>query len=175
MTNIQQQLLLVDSRVATRVEAIRTPRDWWPCRRGCDQCCRQLARPPILTSCEWERIDAAVVALPSPIRAEVEQKIKTLLAQIASDTVGSRVVCPFLDDSQGACRIYEARPIACRTYGFFVSRGGDDYCQIVEAEVASQGDRDIVWGNANAIDEEMKLLDPDPIPFEEHYKSMLQE
>ncbi len=171
ISNSRQQLQNLDARIDSRVEAIRAERSWWPCRRGCDQCCRQLARPLELSAEEWARVDEAIATLPKPARAEVEQNVAALLAQIAAGTVAAPVVCPFLDLQEGACRIYDSRPIACRTYGFFVARDHDQYCQMVEAEVASQGDRTIVWGNAIAIQHAIEQISGNPIPFEVHYQA----
>lgn len=170
MTEARQKLQILDQRIAARVEEIRATRDWWPCRRGCDRCCRQLARPPELSACEWLRIDEAVAELPPRLRAEVQQRIDALLTKIAANSLDAPVVCPYLDENEGACLIYESRPIACRTYGFFVARAGDDYCQLVEAEVASRGDRELVWGNAEAIRAQMQLIDRTLISFEAHYR-----
>lgn len=171
MKEAQQELLELEERVEARVQDIRASRDWWPCRRGCSQCCRQLAQPPELSVQEWERIDEAVVALPKHIRTEVEQKINHLLVQIAENTVSSQVVCPYLDENEGACRIYDARPIACRTYGFFVACNGNDYCEIIENEVSSRSHTtsDIVWGNAEAIRNEIEQVFGLTIPFDVHY------
>lgn len=169
MNDAQQKLQIIDDRIEARVQAIRADRDWWPCRRGCDHCCRHLARPLELSPLEWVRVDEAVAALKTQIRASVNNKINELLVQIAEDTVGSHVVCPYLDESSGSCLIYEARPIACRTYGFFVARNGDRYCKLIESEVSSRGDNDIVWGNAEAIDDELGRKSGASIPFEVHY------
>ena len=38
MNEAQGKLLVLDQRIEERVQAIRTHRDWWPCRRGCDSC-----------------------------------------------------------------------------------------------------------------------------------------
>lgn len=181
MNQAQQKLLDLEHRIETRVQDIRTSRGWWPCRRGCDlrfaaalryQCCRQLAQPPELSLQEWARIDEAVAALPATIRAEVIQKIEQLLVQIAENNVGLHIVCPYLDENEGACRIYDVRPIACRTYGFFVARDGNDYCQIIEDEVFSRTDvaNDIVWGNADSIRSETERVGGELIPFETHYR-----
>ena len=165
----QQKLQELDERIAARSQAIRVEHDWWPCQRGCDQCCRQLAHPPELSSEEWVRVDEAVAKLAVPTRAEIEMKINALLLQIAEEAVGSHVVCPYLNESEGACHIYEARPVACRTYGFFVARDHDQYCQLIETEVASRPDQAIVWGNAAGVRREIEQISGAPIPFNVHY------
>lgn len=169
MANPQTPLHSLEERIATRVEEIRTTRGWWPCRRGCDRCCRQLARPLQLSATEWTRIDHAIASLSPSLQTAIHQRINTLLEQIANQTVGDQVVCPFLDHNEGACLIYAARPIACRTYGFYISRLGDDYCEIVESEVANHQDNEIIWGNAETLREELRQLDETSISFEDHY------
>ncbi len=64
-----------DERIAARVAAIRAVRSDWPCRRGCDACCRSLARPLALTAAEWARVDAAVARLDEDARREVEGNV----------------------------------------------------------------------------------------------------
>lgn len=169
MNEAQQKLQLIDERIEMRVQAIRAEHDWWLCRQGCDGCCRQLARPPELSSLEWARVDKAVAALDPTVGAEVKNQIDALLVRIAEDTVGTHVVCPYLDERSGSCLIYNARPIACRTYGFFVGRNSNLYCKLIETEVFKRGDN-IVWGNAKAIDDELIRLGGDPVPFEVHYQ-----
>ncbi|HEY9850706.1 MAG TPA: YkgJ family cysteine cluster protein [Leptolyngbyaceae cyanobacterium] len=174
MNEAQKKLLALEESIEVRVQDIRASRDWWPCRRGCDRCCRQLAQPPELSLQEWVRIDEAVAALPASIRAEIEQKIDKLLVEIAENTVSSQVVCPYLDEREGACRIYEARPIACRTYGYFVARDGNDYCQIIENELSSRTDTatNIIWGNAESIRHEIEKNCGVSIPFDVHYQGL---
>jgi len=170
MSEDSQLLQNLDEQIEARVQAIRADRDWWPCRRGCDACCRHLAHPPELSTTEWTRVDAAVAGLPVPIQAMVEQKIKALLRQSVEQTLSAAVVCPYLDEQEGACRIYDARPIACRTYGFFVARDHDQYCGQIESEVNDRSDAAIVWGNAEAIHQDIERLSGKPITFETHYR-----
>lgn len=169
MPEEQRSLQNLEKRIETRVEAIRGDREWWPCQRGCDHCCRHLAHPPELTSLEWERIDAAVAQLPAAEKLIVEHKILVLLQQIADNTLASQVICPYLNEAEGACRIYTDRPIACRTYGFFVTRDHDQYCDQIETEVRERKDDEIAWGNAATIRNELERISGTPISFEEHY------
>jgi Fe-S-cluster containining protein len=66
------------------------------------------------------------------------------------------IVCPLLDKSTGTCRVYLYRPIACRTYGFFVQRDKGLYCKDIEAQVARGELSDVVWGNEDAIGQRLK-------------------
>jgi uncharacterized protein len=168
MDKSQQLLNNLDERIESRVQAIRAERDWWLCQQGCDHCCRHLAHPPELSAVEWKRLDEAVVHLPTPERMVVEQKIDTLLQQISEGTL-SQVVCPYLNEQEGICRIYDSRPIACRTYGFFVARDHDQYCHKIETEINNRADQAIVWGNAETIRNDLEQISGSPIPFEVHY------
>lgn len=172
MNNTHQKLQMIDEQIEARVQAIHAEHDWWLCRRGCDGCCRQLALPPELSQLEWARVDEAVAALDPTVRVEVDKKIDALLVQIAEDTVEPHIVCPYLDKQSGSCLIYDARPIACRTYGFFVERNSDLYCKLIETEVKARGN-DIVWGNAEVINEELMRLGGQTITFEVHYQCRL--
>ena len=130
--------------------------------------------PPELSPAEWTRVDAAVASLPTPIQAVVAQKIEALLRQGVEQTLSTAVVYPYLDEQEGACRIYDARPIACRTYGFFVARDHDQYCGQIETAVNERGDAAIVWGHAEAIRHDVARLSGQPITFATHYRDRLQ-
>ena len=69
------------------------------------------------------------------------------------------LTCPLLDRKAGACRVYVHRPIACRTYGFYVQRGLGLYCKDIETRVAAGQWADVVWGNHDAIDHRLSALD----------------
>jgi Fe-S-cluster containining protein len=174
MDALRQSLHNLDKRIDARVQAIRQERDWWPCQRGCDHCCRHLAHPPELSPVEWARVDEAVALLPISERVMVEQRIDALLQQIAERTLSSSVVCPYLNEQEGACRIYAARPIACRTYGFFVAHHEDQYCQKIEAEMMNRGEDAIVWGNAETVRNDVEQISGAPIAFEMHYGDRLR-
>lgn len=173
MSEAEQPLHSLDEQIESRVQAIRSERNWWPCQRGCDACCRHLARPLELSSAEWERVDAAVAKLPASTQVLVEQKIAALLRQVVEQTLGSAVVCPYLDEEARACLIYDSRPIACRTYGFFIARDHNQYCEQIETEVQTRRDEQIVWGNAEALRYKTERLLGTPIPFERHYRDRL--
>jgi Fe-S-cluster containining protein len=48
--------------------------------------------------------------------------------------------------------VYAQRPVACRTYGFYVQRELGLYCQDIESRVTDGTLADVVWGNHDAID-----------------------
>ena len=66
-------------------------------------------------------------------------------------------ICPLLNAETGACLVYDVRPVACRTYGFYVDREGGLYC----SEIAERkGLEDIVWGNGEAVEQRLDELGP---------------
>ncbi len=72
------------------------------CGRGCSSCCRGRLT---LFEVEIRRLVAAVQALDEETRAEIARR-----------AARDEEVCPLLDDS-GQCRVYDVRPIICRSHG----------------------------------------------------------
>lgn len=101
------------------------------CRKGCFLCCSQMFKITL--------IDAAVVSqaakrLDSETRKKIQEKARLYIKKREEmicersgrmdldcdgdeiSTIGLRLPCPALDDN-GACGIYESRPIVCRKFG----------------------------------------------------------
>lgn len=133
--------------IDARVQHIREGQPDWPCAKGCDACCRQLARLPQLTASEWELLRPAIAALPPDQLETVRRKMDAVAAQNSAP-----VACPLLDEASGACPVYAQRPVACRTYGFYVQRGIGLYCQEIKSGVDRGELADVVWGNQDAIE-----------------------
>ena len=143
MTKLQSLHADIDARV----QHIRDENPDWPCAKGCDTCCRQLARLPQLTSAEWELLRPALAALPADQLETIRRRMDAVAGQNSAP-----VVCPLLDEASGACPVYAQRPVACRTYGFYVQRGIGLYCQEIKAG-ADRGElAEVVWGNQDAIE-----------------------
>lgn len=102
-----------------------------------------------MTEPEWQHVQSAIGKLSE----EQQHEIQSRLAALRQDTTRP-ITCPFLHE--GACSIYEARPIACRTYGFYVERDKGLYCGIIEQLDTT----DVVWGNAVSVDEAMTAFGP---------------
>jgi Fe-S-cluster containining protein len=120
------QLLGIQSEVQQRTLHIAEAHGAWPCRKGCADCCRSLASEPQVSEPEWHRVLSAINALPEDAAAAARQRIR--------ESAGRErpVICPLLDADTNACLIYEARPIACRTYGFYSERDKVLGCSQIE-------------------------------------------
>jgi Fe-S-cluster containining protein len=139
--------------IEARVRAIRDDNADWLCRMGCDSCCRRLAEIPRLTAAEWDLLKHGLATLPP----ELLQEIGRNLAELAEQS-SRPVVCPLLDRSAGACTVYAHRPVACRTYGFYVQRDKGLYCKDIETQVADGELAGVVWGNHDAIDHRLTAI-----------------
>lgn len=150
------ELARLDADVEARAQAVRSATGSWRCQRGCAACCRSLADMPRLTPPEWERLREALRALPPDQLGDIEQRIVALGAAPARP-----VVCPMLDRDSGACLVYAARPVACRTYGFYARRGEGMYCTDIATDVANGALSEVVWGNHAAVERRLATLGPE--------------
>ena len=133
--------------IEARVRAIQEDNPEWLCRLGCDGCCRRLAEVPRFTAAEWDWLRDGLAALPPEQLREIGQDIAALVEQPSRP-----IVCPLLKRSAGACRVYAYRPVACRTYGFYVQRDQGLYCNDIKSRVAGGAWSGVVWGNQDAMD-----------------------
>jgi uncharacterized protein len=150
-----RKLVLIDERVEGRARATREAFGGrWPCARGCDHCCRSLPHLPEVTEPEWTRIADGIDALPEQVRLGVLRRVHE---EEGREGPRRNVVCPMLDEVEGACLVYEARPVACRTYGFYTERDASLACSIVMSAVADHEARDeaMMWGNGEAIAQDL--------------------
>lgn len=139
--------------IDTRVQAIRGDYPDWLCRMGCDGCCHRLAEIPRLTNEEWDWLREGLVALPKESLREIELEVAALIEQPLRP-----IVCPLLNRSTGVCQVYAHRPVACRTYGFYIQRDQGLYCQDIQSRVADGDWVGVVWGNQDAIDRRLSGL-----------------
>lgn len=110
------------------------------CKRGCSDCCGQVFR---ITEPEAARISQFVSMLPKAERERLGTAARAYLhrrAQLFGNTetwdspppTGARLPCPALT-AEGACGIYEARPIICRKFGvpvFNPDKGSVTACEL---------------------------------------------
>jgi Fe-S-cluster containining protein len=117
--------------IDARAQNILEMRPDWLCRKGCDTCCRRLADVPQLSEAEWGLLREGLLVLPQERLQKVRQDMAFLAGQPPRP-----IVCPLLDQPTGACMVYAQRPVACRTYGFYVQRELGLYCPDIESRVA---------------------------------------
>ena len=139
--------------IDARVAAIRQSHPDWQCARGCATCCRQLADVPRLSAAEWALLKQGLATLPPSRLAGIGDKLARLAAAPSRP-----IVCPMLDEVEGACPVYAQRPVACRTYGFYVQRELGLYCGDIEQRAAGGELADVVWGNHDAVDHALGAL-----------------
>jgi Fe-S-cluster containining protein len=139
--------------IDARVQTISDEHSDWLCRKGCDSCCKKLAEIPRLTAAEWQLLQQGLALLSEQLLLDIGKAITALAEQQTRP-----LTCPMLEQSQGACMVYAYRPIACRTYGFYVQRDKGLYCQEIEARVAAGDWATVVWGNHDVIDRQLNAL-----------------
>ena len=139
--------------IETRIQAILADHSDWLCSKGCDACCRRLAEVPQLTAAEWDLLCEGLVTLTPDQLRKISQDMAALVTQHSRP-----VVCPLLDQATHVCQVYRHRPVACRTYGFYVQRDLGMYCHDIESRVADGALANVVWGNHDAIDQRLTHL-----------------
>ena len=132
------------------VQYIRQDQPDWLCTKGCDTCCRQLADLPQLSAAEWFLLRQGLAALPCEHQHSIRNKVAAL-----PDQPTSPITCPLLDTTTGACPVYAHRPVACRSYGFYVQRDKGLYCEDIKLRVTDGSLANVVWGNHDAIDQRL--------------------
>lgn len=114
------------------------------CRAGCFGCCVGLFE---ISLPEAALVRAGVARLPEDVRRDVVRRATRIAEESAHAFPGDAAAgvldpdrseeaddayfeviadraCPMLDLPSGSCRIYEYRPVTCRTYGFAWSKEG---------------------------------------------------
>lgn len=128
-------------------EAARRAGPRLACRIGCTECC--IGPFPIALLDAWRlRRALAELAVSDPDRAaRIRRRALDSLARLAPQFPGDRATgllgpdraaeedfasrhkdepCPLLDPVTGACELYEARPVSCRTFGPPVRLAGEN-------------------------------------------------
>lgn len=141
--------------IDARVHSIRQGQPEWLCGKGCDNCCKRLADIPQLTAGEWALLQEGLTALPPAQLDLIATRINAL-----GHSPARPVTCPLLDPASGACPVYAQRPVACRTYGFYVDRALGLYCRDIEQQVAEGQLDQVVWGNHEAVEQRLARLGP---------------
>lgn len=157
-----RRLDVLYDEIGERARAITGAHPWWPCRKGCDRCCRALAAPPAVTRLEWERLWEGFAALDPAVQAQVRERVSGLARAWASSPRPSACTCPLLDPEAGACLVYDHRPAICRTYGFYVERREGNWCSEIEGEVVAREEL-VQWGNQPLVDAALARLSGAPL------------
>lgn len=145
-------LRVLRDKIQQRTQAMNETHGPWPCHAGCDACCHRLGAPPMLTAVEADAVWKAYRALPANTRAEARARVESL----RPDAQG-HYTCPLLDADRGRCLVYDARPLACRTYGFYAGRDGDYWCEQVDAHLEPRR-RTLTCGNQIAMDQDRDAM-----------------
>lgn len=143
-------LLQLKTNIESRILSILKQQPDWLCHKGCDGCCRRLAAVPFITLAEWESLQTGLAELPEQSLDIIKQNMLALEEQAERP-----ITCPFLDLELGICKVYAYRPIACRTYGFYVERDKGLYCKEIESVQTTGALADVVWGNYDPINHEL--------------------
>jgi Fe-S-cluster containining protein len=106
-----------------------------------------------LTQAEWGLLKEGLETLPTAEREAIRDQVLAL-----AQTTSRPIICPMLDEAAGACRVYAYRPVACRTYGFFVERDLGLYCKEIEAQVERGELSMVIWGNQDRVAHALKAL-----------------
>ncbi len=139
--------------IDNRVHNILHDHPDWLCRKGCDHCCRQLANIPQLTPAEWALLKEGLQSLPAQQLREVASRLNNLPSS-------RPFTCPMLELATGTCPVYAQRPVACRTYGFYIQRDQGLYCTDIESQTDEGKWDGVVWGNQDVIDRQLGSLGP---------------
>lgn len=97
------------------------------CRRGCHHCCHQFV--PV-TLAEANHIVLSYPAVVEECASELDRQGQKMLdmgiadadfmhldrSRFVVDWFEARELCPFVDGATGDCRVYDARPHACRQH-----------------------------------------------------------
>jgi Fe-S-cluster containining protein len=146
----QKLVQIVDAALA---DAARKSGGWLVCHKGCTQCCYG---PFAISQLDAWRLQKGLSDLKSsdPKRAARVQKrarqaVKRLSpafpgnpqtgalaedeeAEAAFDEFANDEPCPALDPATGACDLYDARPMTCRTFGPPMRSGPEEGLAVCE-------------------------------------------
>jgi Fe-S-cluster containining protein len=116
LKHLKAQYTLIDGLLDAFQQRVIASGGHIDCRRGCSWCCHQpvLVMPAemvLITAYIRENFDEVTTASILHRATEKDEKVRTLPAEKALQV---KMACPLLQD--GSCRIYPARPMACRIY-----------------------------------------------------------
>lgn len=144
---------LVQIVEAALSNAARKSGDWLVCRKGCTQCC--YGAFPISQLDAWRLrkglndLESSAPKRAAQVRRRAQQAVERLSATfpgnpqngiLAEDEDAEAAFaefandepCPALDPETGACDLYNARPMTCRTFGPPVRSGPEEGLAVCE-------------------------------------------
>jgi Fe-S-cluster containining protein len=108
----------------------------------------------LLTADEWNTLRTQIDRLPRETQRAIELRYEEL------ERSSGPLTCPFLDRNNGECLVYPARPIQCRSYGYYVERDRGLYCGQIQERV-ERGDFDsVIWGNHESVEAGLESIGP---------------
>lgn len=146
----QKLVQIVDAALS---DAARKSGDWLVCRKGCTQCCYGAFAINQLDA--WRlrnglnELESSDPKRAAQIRRRAQQAVQRLSetfpgnpqtgilgededAEAAFAEFANDEPCPALDPETGACDLYEARPMTCRTFGPPVRSGEEGGLAVCE-------------------------------------------
>jgi len=148
-------LIAIFDEIDHRVNSITQAQPAWPCQQGCDLCCRRLPFLPEITLAEWETLHTGFRQLPNSLQEIVRQKVETAVIQEQQDAY---ISCPLLNEEKGECLVYPYRPADCRMYGFYVTRSGNRWCEMIQERYEAGFAEGIILGNQQSVDRRLEEI-----------------
>jgi Fe-S-cluster containining protein len=120
-------------------ESVRKSGAWLVCKLGCTECC--MGSFPI-TQLDAVRLREGHAELEQNDPARAARVLRRCSEMVARGEQRDEDPCPVLDPETGACDLYAARPVTCRTFGPPV-RWGDGPLGICELNFRGATDEEI--------------------------------
>lgn len=171
----QKLVQIVDAALA---DAARKSGEWLVCRKGCTQCCYGPFAISQLDACRLQKglneLKSSNPKRAARVRQRAQQTVSRLSATFPGDPKSGILgqgedaeaifaefandePCPALDPATGACDLYDARPMTCRTFGPPVRSGQEEGLAVCELCYHGATDQQIVECE----------MEPDPKNLEE--------
>jgi Fe-S-cluster containining protein len=99
---------------AALAESARKSGEWLVCKLGCTGCC---IGPFPITQLDAVRLRAGLAELERSDPARAARVMERSREAVARGAANEEDACPVLDPETGACDLYAARPVTCRTFG----------------------------------------------------------
>lgn len=146
----QKLVQIVDAALS---DAARKSGDWLVCHKGCTQCC--YGAFPVSQLDAWRLrkglndLESSDPKRAAQVQRRAQQSVKRLSATFPGDPktgildededadaafadFANDEPCPALDPDTGACDLYNARPMTCRTFGPPVRSGPEEGLAVCE-------------------------------------------